>query len=130
MTDRLSFVRKILALDALTCAACGALMTLASNSVASLAGLPQPLVFWAGASLFPVAALFGWMSRSSRLGPALVGVAVVGNFAWAAGSLAVLALTEPTPVGVALVLAQALAVVVLALLEARGLRAGAALHPA
>jgi hypothetical protein len=120
-----SFVRKVLGVDALTCVACGALMTLAAAPLATAAGLPQPLVFAAGASLFPVAGLFAWMSRSPSLGAPLLALAVGGNLAWVAASLAVLAISRPTAFGVAFVLAQAAAVMVFALLEARGLRRGA-----
>ena len=49
-----------------------------------------------------------------------------GNLAWVAASFAVLALARPTPLGAAFLVAQALAVMVLALMEWRGL---AALRP-
>ncbi|HEY8617751.1 hypothetical protein [Phenylobacterium sp.] len=118
----LAFARRVLAVDALTCAAAGALMAGAAGPLSGITALPAPLLLAAGASLFPVAALFAWMSRTRRLGAFHVRVAVLGNAAWVAASLAVLALTQPNPLGYAFVLGQAGAVTVLALVEAAALR--------
>jgi len=114
------FVRKILAVDALTCVAAGALMSIGAGPLAQATDLPQPLLFGAGLSLFPVAALFGWMSRTRHLNAPLINLAVVGNAAWVLASLAVLVAFPPTPFGYVFVLAQASAVAVLAWLERRG----------
>ncbi|MDG2528427.1 hypothetical protein [Caulobacter endophyticus] len=124
MTADLSFVRRVLAADAVTCAAAGALMALAAAPLAGPLGLPQPLLFLAGLSLFPVAALFAWMSRTRLLNPGLVWLAVAGNAGWVVGSLAVVATCKPTVLGAAFVLAQAGAVAVLAALEHAGLNRG------
>lgn len=113
-------VRPILAVDAVTCLAAGALMLLGASFLSPLLGLPAMLLTVAGAALLPVAALFGWMSRQPIVSPALLLMAVVGNAAWVVGSLAVLTLSKPTPLGMAFVASQAAAVAVLAMLEMRG----------
>jgi len=120
-TDQ-STLRRVLALDALTCTAAGAVMALGAQPLSGWTGLPAPLLLGAGAILFPIAALFGWMSQRRQLAPGLVWLAVLGNAGWVLASLAVLPLTGPTPFGYAFVLAQAAVVAVLASLEARGLR--------
>lgn len=120
MTQAFAPVRRILAVDAFTCLAAGALMAFAPAPLGDITDLPPGLLFAAGASLFPIAALFAWMSRTPRLTPALIWFAVIGNMGWVAASLGVLALTQPSPFGYAFVLAQAGAVAGLAMLEAGG----------
>ncbi|RAK56540.1 hypothetical protein [Phenylobacterium deserti] len=114
-------LRRVLGLDALTCAAAGALMAGAAQPLAGWTGLSPTLLMGAGLSLFPVAALFGWMSRQARVPSGLIWLAVLGNAAWVAASLVVLTLESPTPFGYAFVLGQAAAVAILAGLEARAL---------
>lgn len=120
MTHLNSFVRRTLAVDAVTCTAAGALMAFAAGPLAPLTGLPQPLLLWAGVALFPVAAVMAFLSRRQTAPAALVWLVILGNAGWVGGSLAVLFLTEPTALGVAFVLAQAAAVAVLTVLEWRG----------
>jgi len=74
-----------------------------------------------GALLLPIAALFGWMSRQPVVPQPLLMLAVGGNLAWVAASLAVLFICAPSLLGVAFVSGQAAAVSVLAMLEVRGL---------
>jgi hypothetical protein len=122
MTSHQKFdVRPILALDALTCLAAGALMLLGAGLLSPPLGLPALLLTVAGALLLPTAALFGWMSRQPVVPQPLLMLAVGGNLAWVAGSLAVIFVCAPSPVGVAFVAGQAAAVTLLAMLEVRGL---------
>ena len=125
MSSNPSFVRKVLAADAFTCLAAGAVMAAGASILALPTGLPAPLLLAAGLSLFPVAALFGWMARSPRLNARLLRVAVAGNVLWVLGSVCVLAVCRPTALGVAFVLAQAIVVGALAWLEGRGAQASA-----
>jgi hypothetical protein len=53
------FLRSVVAFDAFTCAAAGALMTLAAAPLADWTGLPAPLLRTAGALLLPYAAVLG-----------------------------------------------------------------------
>lgn len=122
MTALTSTLRRVLAVDAATCVAAGALMTFGAGPLAPLTGLPQPLLLWAGAALFPVAVLMAFLSRRETAPAALVGLVVLGNAGWVAGSLAVLVATRATALGVAFVLVQAAAVAVLTVLEWRGAR--------
>ncbi len=122
MTSHPKFdVRPILALDALTCLAAGALMLLGVGLLSPLLGLPAPLLTVAGALLLPIAVLFGWMSRQPVVPQPLLMLAVGGNIAWVAASLAVLFVCSPSSLGVVFVAGQAAAVAALAILEARGL---------
>ncbi len=121
MTHLNTFLRRTLAVDALTCVAAGALMAFGAAPLSPLTGLPQPLLLWAGIVLFPVAALMAFLSRRETAPAPLVWLVVLGNAGWVAGSLAVLVLTAPTALGIAFVAAQAGAVAVLTVLEYRGL---------
>jgi len=118
MTD-LARVRPVLALDAATCFAAGCLMAFAAKPVAALTGLSPDLLRGAGIALLPVAALFLFMARTSRLTRGLILFAVIGNLAWVAGSIAVLCSAGANAIGQIFVAMQAIAVAILALLEAR-----------
>ncbi len=123
MTETLS-LRALLRLDAITCLACGLALSLGAGPLGALFGLPPALLLGAGLALLPCAGLMALaMRRPSR---ALVGLILAGNWAWAAASLAVLALTSPTALGAAFVLAQAALVAAFAWAEARAARAAAA----
>jgi len=123
MTHLNSFLRRTLAVDALTCTAAGALMAFGASALAPITGLPQPLLFWAGVALFPVAVIMALLSRRERAPAALVWLVVLGNAGWVAGSIAVLFLTTPTLFGAAFVIAQSAAVAVLTVLEWRAVTA-------
>ena len=112
-------VRKVLKLDALTCLAAGAAMSLGAGPLSVPLGLDPLLLLIVGCSLFPVAALFAWMAFTPALGRGLLRLAVLGNVAWVAASLAVVVLAQPTALGTAFVTAQALVVAALASIEHR-----------
>jgi hypothetical protein len=114
-------LRQWLIVDAVTCLLTGVLLTLASAPLASLLGLPQALLFYAGLALFPCAALMAVTARSQKR--ALVWTVILGNVAWVVGSLYVAFAFEVTSIGMAFVLVQAVAVDILAFLEWRALRA-------
>jgi hypothetical protein len=116
-------LRGLLAFDAATCLGMGVLLVAAGTPLASLLGLPAALLGWAGLLLFPSAALMAAGAARRRPPTLLVRLVVAGNAAWVLASVAVLVLTAPTLLGIAVVLAQALAVAVLAALERRALRA-------
>ena len=120
--DPSRFLRRVLLVDAAICIATGALLTLDSAPLSRLLGLPELLLLYAGASLFPCAALMLWVALRERLSPAGAWIVVAGNAAWVAGSVALLVATAPTALGYAFVIAQALAVALLAELEFVGLK--------
>ena len=118
------FLRRILALDAMSCIAMGLLMGLGAAPLAPLLGLPEPLVRTAGLVLLPLAAFIGWLATRPAPPRSLVWIVILGNVGWTAESFALIGQSQPaiTTLGIAFVSAQALAVLGLAALEYGGLR--------
>ena len=113
--------------DALASGAMGVLMAAGAGPLAPLLGLPSPLLLWAGLLLIPFARLVARTGMRKQPPSAAAGAIVLVNLAWVAGSVVLLALLPqaPTLLGYAFVAAQALAVLVLALMQWTGLgRAG------
>jgi hypothetical protein len=108
-------LRQILNLDAATCIAFGLLLVIGAAPLSGFLGLPQSLLFYAGVALFPSAALM--LIAARKLSAPLVGVVIAGNAAWVVASVVVAFALEPTGLGVAFVLAQAAAVLVLMIVE-------------
>lgn len=118
------FLRNTLLLDAATCVATGALLSLGAAPLSALLGLPAALLFYAGLSLFPIAAFMVWTALR-RQAPAVC-VVIAGNAAWVLASIVVLVGFSPTVLGYVFVIVQAAAVAFLAELEYTGLRRAAA----
>lgn len=119
-----SALRRLLALDAATCAVMGVALIAAAGPVAAATALPEPLLSLAGAVLMPIAAFMALVAFREQV-PAVGAVLVVaGNVLWVAASIGIVlaGLVAPNALGLALVIAQALAVTVLAGLEYRALR--------
>ena len=112
-------LRNILLVDAVTCAAMGALLAFGSGPIGGLTAIPPALLFCAGLSLFPIAAFMAVVATRRVIRPAAARLVVVGNVLWVAGSALLLASgwIAPNPLGVAFVAGQALAVAGLAWLE-------------
>jgi hypothetical protein len=108
-------LRQVLNFDAATCIAFGLLLVIGTAPLSGLLGLPQALLFYSGLVLFPSAALM--LIAARKLSAPLVGVVIAGNAAWVVASVIVAFALEPTGLGVAFVLAQAAAVLVLLVLE-------------
>lgn len=110
-------LRQVLYLDAATCLAMGGALVAGAGIAAGLTGIPEPLLFYAGLALFPLALVIAAIGRWMPDGPA-VWIVILGNAGWVAGSLALLAgVISPNALGVAFILAQAAAVCVLTWLE-------------
>jgi hypothetical protein len=122
------YLRRVLALDSLSCLFMGLMLALGAAALAPLFGLPQPLVRAAGLLLLPLAAFIGWLASRPAPPRALVWIVILGNLGWTAESFATMAWAQGaiTPLGTAFVAAQALAVLGLAGLEYAGLRKAAA----
>ena len=120
------FLRRILALDSLSCLSMGLMTGAGAGPLAPLFGLPEPLLFYAGLALLPLGAFIGWLATRPVPPRLLVWVVILGNLGWTAESFAVIGQQQPTPLGTAFVAAQALAVLALAGLEYLGLRKAAA----
>jgi len=116
-------LKQILALDAASCALFCAAGVGAAATVASLTGLPREIVAGAGWICLPAAIFLAVAAlRPSR---ALVGALAATNAGWVLASLIVWVahFSQLTPLGHALVIAQAAAVELFALLEWRGFKA-------
>ncbi|WP_237217779.1 hypothetical protein, partial [Falsiroseomonas oryziterrae] len=113
--------------DAAPSAAMRLLLAGAAGPLAGLLGLPQALLLGAGLVLIPYAGLVAALGRSAAPSRNAVRVVIAVNVIWVADSLLLLALPAfaPTALGVAFVLAQAMAVVGFAALQAIALRRGA-----
>ena len=116
------FLRRILALDSLSCAAMGLLMGLGAASLAPLFGLPEGLVRGAGLALLPLAAFIGWLASRPNPPRPLVWIVILGNLGWTVESFITLGQSQATALGTAFVAAQAVAVLGLAMLEFVGIR--------
>ncbi|MGE0351134.1 hypothetical protein [Hydrogenophaga sp.] len=112
---------KVLLFDAFTCAAMGVALLALTPFLAALLGLPAALLTWAGVLLLASAVLMLVAGRQRPPAAALVMLIVLGNVAWAVASgYVAFAVDGVTAVGRVFVIAQALAVLVLAWLEWRG----------
>lgn len=119
------FLRRVLALDSLSCLALGLLLALGAAGLAPLFGLPEPLVRFAGLALLPLGVFIGWLSSRPNPPRPLVWVVIAGNVAWTAESFITLGQSQATALGTAFISAQALAVLGLAMLEYVGIRKAA-----
>ena len=119
-----AFLRRVLALDAASCALLGLLLSLDSAALSPLLGLGERLLLGAGLLLLPLAVFIGWLASRPAPPIALVWLVIVGNAAWTAESFLLIA-TEGgriTALGTAFVAGQAVAVLAVAMLEYAGLR--------
>ena len=123
--DRATFLRRVLYIDAATCVATGALLSLDSSPLAPMLGLPAELLFYAGLSLFPIAAFMLWVAMRRDIPRPGVWLVILGNAGWVVGSIALLFAYYTTVLGLAFVIAQAVVVALLAELEHTGLRRAA-----
>jgi hypothetical protein len=122
------FLRTVLLVDAATCVAAGLLMSLGGGILADLTDVPEPLLRYAGLSLFPVAAFIAAVGAREKLPPPAVWIVIAGNALWVAGSVLLLVdgLISPNVLGYIYVGGQAAAVAALAELEYFALRQAAA----
>lgn len=124
---KLLTLRPLLIIDAATCAAMGLALSIGAAALSALTGLPAALLFYAGLSLLPIAVFMALVAR--RPHPGTVRLAVLGNAAWVAASLLLLASgplfswVAPNALGIALVSVQAIGVAALSLLEQTAARA-------
>jgi hypothetical protein len=117
-------LRFALRLDAAACAGLGVASLALNSPLDRLFGTPPALTVSTGAFLVLYAAGLWLLATRPRIHPAAVWIVILGNLGWVAASVAItVAETFPlTGLGVAFVLAQAVAVVALADLEYLGLR--------
>jgi hypothetical protein len=115
-------LKNILIIDAITCGALFLLCVFATATVAALLGLPSGVVTVAGWIGLPSAALMLFVANQKPPSKGLANLIAVGNLGWVVASFAVLAIFagQMSWLGVAVVAVQALLVLDLAFLEAKG----------
>ena len=112
-------LRILLLADAGTCLGMGLALTIGSDPIAALTAIPAALLFYAGLSLFPIAAFMAAVSGRTGQWPWAVWLVVAGNVAWTGGSFLLLlgGWVQPNAFGVAFIAGQAVVVAILAALE-------------
>jgi hypothetical protein len=120
----LSFLRRVLVADAAISGTTGLLLFAAASPLASLLGLPEVLLRYAGLSLIPFAAAVLYLARSQEPSRGAVWSIIALNVLWAADSVLLLMTNwvSPGALGYAFVIAQALIVALLGELQYVGLR--------
>src|SRR5688500_7592607 len=98
MTD---FIRRVLFVDAATCAGTGLFLALLAVPLAPFLGLPADLLLDAGLALLPIAAFIAWVATRDAISAAGVWLVIIGNAAWVLASLALLFAVSPTMLGYA-----------------------------
>lgn len=91
--SRSSFLRRVLATDAIGTGIMAAGMVLGAQPLATAFGIPAWLLTTLGAALLPFAAWVGWLSRRQYAEPAstkLVWLLIAGNVVWAIDSAALI----------------------------------------
>ena len=111
-TQSATFVRRLLLTDALVSGATGAVMAGAAPLLESWLGLPTALLRFAGIALLPFAAVVGWLALQTAPARAGVQAIVAANFAWVIASILLLVAggVNPTALGIAFVVFQAIVV--------------------
>jgi hypothetical protein len=112
-------LKSLLMLDAATCATMGVVLLLGVKPIAALTQIPAALLFWAGASLMPIAAFMALSARAVPVPAWAVSVVILGNAMWVVASilLPLAGLIVPNPLGWAFLVGQAGVVAILAKLE-------------
>lgn len=118
------FLRQILLIDAAVSGAAGVLMAGGASFLSPLLGLPEGLLFWAGLALFPFVAMLIAVARRGEASRLVLADIIAINALWVAASFGLLVsgAVAPTLLGYAFVIAQALAVALLAELQFIGFR--------
>lgn len=121
-------LRRTLIADAAISGTTGLLMIAFANTLSELLGVPVALMRYAGVSLLPFAALLVYLARRESLSRAVVWVVIACNALWAVDSILIMLIgwVEPTVLGQAFIIAQALIVALFAEVQYLGLRRSAA----
>jgi hypothetical protein len=124
LTTAGTFLRNALLADALVSGATGALMALAAGLLEPILQVPATLLRVAGLALLPYAAFVAMLARRDVLPRGMVWAVVACNALWALDCVALLftGWIDPSLLGVAFVLMQAVVVAAFAELQVVGLR--------
>ena len=115
-------LKNTLIIDAITCTGLFAFCVFATATVASLLGLPSELVTVAGWIGLPSALLMLFVANQKVPNKGLANLIAVGNLGWVIASIAALAIFagQMTALGIAVVVVQAIGVLVFAIFEVKG----------
>jgi hypothetical protein len=118
------FLRTVLLLDAAASGAMALLLVAGAGILGPFLGLPVPLLFWAGVVLIPWTVLLVMLARRTQASRLLAYDVIVVNALWVAASLGIVigGMVAPNLLGTAFVVAQAVAVAGLTVLQLAGLR--------
>ncbi len=118
---RIPTLRTLLTLDAVTCTVMGGLL-LAAGPLAGITQIPAGFLSGAGMLLLPIAAFMVAVARLRPIPGWAAHMVVLGNVLWVVASVALPAsgVLEPNLAGWICLLAQALVVALLAVLEFEG----------
>ena len=124
MINPSSFLRRALIADAVFSGVAALGFTFGAGIFAVLFNLPEVFLREVGLFLIAYAAFVGWLGTRQAMMKALVLLVIVGNTAWTLGSIALLfsGQVSPNALGLAMVVAQAIATGVFAELQYVGLR--------
>lgn len=125
MTTNATFLRRVLAIDAIGCAVSGLVLLADAGLLAAPLGLPATLLETAGLGLLPFAAFLGWLATRAVPPAAGVWAVIALNALWVVESLVLatgMAGPQPTTLGAAVIVGQAIMGAVLAELEFVGLK--------
>lgn len=109
--------------DAVVSGAVAVLQLAAPGWLSELLHLPRVLLVETGGFLVAYTILLVVLARSARVWFSLIAIVVIGNVGWAASCVALLAsgVLSPSALGKAFVVVQAVAVLLFAALQAKGL---------
>lgn len=121
---RSPLLRTVIAVDAAACGLMGAAFAFDAGWLAEPLGLSPALMQPVGLFLLPYALLLAWLASRPALPRPVVWTLVGFNIVWAAESIGLVALgwAQPTTLGLAVVVGQALAALVVAELQYLALR--------
>jgi hypothetical protein len=112
-------LRRVLAADAIISGVAAIAMVVGAGPLGNTLGLSTALLRWTGLVLLPWVALLAHLATRERLGRPVILAVVGANLLWAIASILLLMTgwVEPTAVGYAFVIVQALAVALIAELQ-------------
>ncbi len=115
-------LKNTLLIDAVTCTGLFVFCVFATATVATLLGLPSEVVTVAGWIGLPSALLMLFVANQKVPSKGLANLIAVGNLGWVLASFAVLGIfaDQMTALGMAVVVVQAVGVLVFAIYEAKG----------
>jgi hypothetical protein len=125
--DTRHLLRRTLVADAIISGTTGLVMVAAAGFLSTLLGVPEPLLRYAGISLLPFAILLVALAARGQLPHTAVRIVIIANVLWAVDSIALLftGWVDPSALGYAFIVVQAIIVAVFAEVQYMGLKMSA-----